>query len=682
MSSSGSPIPADAALAEIERIATVIPAAQTGAGSFSLRSLIHHRESVDQELELELVHRSFNERQVDFLALTHLGRVTGVCSRLRLGFMLGSRFGFSLYSRSPARQAQVPNPLIFDESLPTHQVLDRALARRDEEFHEDVVLIDAHGVLLGLIPVDALARLQSQLVTQQVEELRRRALDLFQANHALRQSRGLYSSLFESHSLGVALLDVQGGVHEHNHRLAELVNFPAGETRPSLLERLAPADRRGFTELLELHARGAPATATREFTLSVPSRGSRNFRCTFGWVRETGQICVCLDDVTEQRELERRLLKQEKQSLLDTLVGGVAHELNNKLTPVMGFAELVRQSKEDSIRLYGDLMVKSVTEAAAIIRQLLQLSKPSAAELRSLDLRSILEEALVMLRFQLRESQVTVRTTLPPTPVMVRADGSQLKQVVFNLVINALQALGKQPTGVLEVGVWTEAGSGQVRVIDNGPGIPPENLERIFDPFFTTKGPDKGTGLGLSVCSSIVRQHGGEISVHSRLGAGATFVVSLPLQSDSASVSASPVPRFETEPARPLTRHRVLVADDEIVIRRLLQEILAGRFGCRVDVVADGFEALERLASGTYSLLISDVRMPGMSGTELFQKLRQTQPELTERMIFITGHPGEKALQTELEQSGVPVVLKPFSVGDLVAACEPFLRDHPVPAER
>jgi hypothetical protein len=183
------------------------------AEATSLHSLVHHSGGVEDHTPLEHVHEIFEEKRVDFLALVRDGRVTGLCSRLRLGILLGSRFGFALDSRSPAHIAQVAHPLVFGESAPVRQVLDRALARRGDEFHEDVALVDEAGGLLGLVPVDMLARLQSQLVAEQVGDLRRQHLELFQAGHALRQSQGLYLGLFEGHALGVALLDGQGCVH-------------------------------------------------------------------------------------------------------------------------------------------------------------------------------------------------------------------------------------------------------------------------------------------------------------------------------------------------------------------------------------------------------------------------------------------------------------------------------------
>jgi signal transduction histidine kinase len=646
----------------------------------SLRSLVHHSGWVPSHAPLEGVLKTFTDSGVDFLALVSEGTVSGVCSRLQLGTLLGSRFGFALYSRSPAHTAQVEHPLVFAETTPVREVLDRALARRGDEFHEDVVLVDAGHALLGLIPVDALARLQSKLVADQVAELRRQHLGLFTAQHALRQSHGLYLGLFENHALGVALLDGHGRVHEHNRRLAELLKVgPEEWARFSLADGMAESERADFLTLLHAQAGGGCAPVTREVTLAIAGVGARRFRCSLGWIRETGQICACFDDITEQRAIERHLLRQEKQTLLDTLVGGIAHELNNKLTPVQGFSELIALGADPQMRQFADLITRSVDEAAGIIRQLLQLSKPTpgAEAMQTIDLRTVADEALSMLRFEVREARCTVRRVFAAEPVWVRADPAQIKQVLINLALNALQATGRSARASLEVRVATEGRFSRVTVSDNGVGIPPENLGRIFDPFFTTKGPDRGTGLGLSVCFSIVRQHGGEISVESAPGAGASFTVSLP--ADAPALQALFLPEA-TEPetgARAETAprgQRVLVVDDELVVRRLIQEVLVAQFGCEIDAVQSGLEALECLARTPYTLVISDIRMPDMNGTELFLWLREAQPAMARRFIFVTGHAGDQALEGEIAQWGAPVLAKPFTLAKLAEACAPYLR--------
>ncbi|HVS51156.1 MAG TPA: ATP-binding protein [Opitutaceae bacterium] len=657
--------------------------AALAAEATALVSLIHHSQQVEAGLALELAYGAFRERKVDFMAVVRDGAVIGLCARGQIGFVMGSRFGFALYSQSPVESVMVPTPLIVAQGTPVRVLLDRALARHGDAFHEDVALVDDQRGLIGLIQAETLAQLQSRLVAEQLEALRRQHetlrrqnLELFRANHAVRQSQGLYLGLFEGHTLGVALLDARGGIHEHNRRLGELLGF--GDSPASLISLAAWVDekeRAAFLALLQLHATGKAAPASREFTLQVNGRGPRLFRCSLGWIKETGQVCACLDDITDQRLLERNLLRQEKQTLLDTLVGGIAHELNNKLTPVMGFAELLAGDAPADARKHAVWIRKSVEEAAHIIRQLLQLSKPSSPVLEPVDLRTVIEETLVMVRFQLRYGGCETRTILPAEPVWVRGDPGQLKQVAINLVLNALQAMEQTPGAALTVGLRTAGNRALLEVVDNGCGIPRENLERIFDPFFTTKGPERGTGLGLSICFSLVRQHGGEIAVESEPGKGSQFTVVLPLEDARAAFAAGSV--LEEARGRALpdvpAGQRVLVVEDEDVVRKLLQEMLRTQFGCQVDEAANGAEGLAMLGQHEFALVISDIQMPVMNGTEFYRRLCEARPALAARFIFITGYSGPRAVESEIAQWNVPVIAKPFTLSSLATVCGPLL---------
>jgi signal transduction histidine kinase len=656
---------------------------ELSAEKIDLESLIHHYSSVAHDLPLEEVHRIMREQSFDYFAIIREGRVTGLCSRARVGFVLGSRFGFALNSRSPAYAAQVAHPLVFTSETPVRLLLDIALARPAEEFHEDIVLVDNEHHLLGLIPVQAMARLQSRLVGEQLgalrsqhETMRRQNLDLFQANHALRQAQGLYRSLFESNATGVALLDLHGVVQAHNRRFAELLHIPLpSQARFSLLELVSLHEQFDFREMLQAHERIGAQPTTKEFHLELGNRGMRLFRIATGWVQETGQICACIDDISEQRAIERHLQREEKQLLLDTLVGGIAHELNNKLTPVMGFAQLLELEVGARGLVYTQYIGKSVQEAANIIRQLLQLSKPETGQPEVLNLGRVLEESLLMLKFQLREARVRLELPECPAAAVVFADPSQVKQVLMNLVINAVHAMAGRPEPKLTITLGRKSGFGCIEVTDNGVGMSPQIMERIFDPFFTTKQPDKGSGLGLSICYSLVHQQGGKISVDSKPGVGASFTVSLPLAASDLEEFPPPMhPSVVVEiPPRVGTLRRVLIVEDEDVVRKLLQEVFRTRLSCRVDVAVNGAEGLRIALLNRYDLVVSDVRMPEMSGPEFLLHLRETQPDIVGRFVLVTGHEGEENLSDVMAHWKVPLIQKPFSVQQLIDVCGSLL---------
>jgi two-component system cell cycle sensor histidine kinase/response regulator CckA len=657
--------------------------AELGTASINLESLVHHREAVDAGDHLEQVQQKFRLTAVDYLVVERQGRVIGLCSRGQVGFVMGSRFGFAIYSKDCIDTVMVARPLIVVKGSPVRDVLQSALVRDGDDFKEDVVLVDSDRRLVGLIKVEVLAQLQSRLVNEQLSELQRQHvtlrqqnLELFRADNAARQSKGLYLGLFASHTLGVALLDKHGGIHEHNRRFSQLLDIgDSTSAAGSLTEWISEDERASFLSLIAAHALETAAPANHEFTFNIPGRDTRIFRCSMGWIKETGQICACFDDLTDQRALERKLLRQEKQTLLDTLVGGIAHELNNKLAPIMGFSELLKENANAADSEQLSLIVGSVEEAARIIRQLLELSKPASQSARALDLRSVAEETLSILRYQLRETGCSVRTLFPANPVLVMGDTGQLKQVFLNLVLNALHAMEGRQGPELTVEVRASGREAAMVVSDNGCGIEARNMSRIFDPFFTTKGPEKGTGLGLSVCFSIVRQLGGDIKVESEPGVGTRFTVALRHEPGIVLIADLQKSSSDFLPHRAAFDTRVLIVEDDVVLRRLLQEILCSKFGCRVELATNGLEGLEALKRSEFSMVLADIRMPVMSGTEFYLHLRELYPALARKFIFITGYPGDKEMEAEITRWNVPVVAKPFNLARLAEVCRPFLQN-------
>jgi two-component system NtrC family sensor kinase len=207
---------------------------------------------------------------------------------------------------------------------------------------------------------------------------------------------------------------------------------------------------------------------------------------------------------------------------------------------------------------------------------------------------------------------------------------------------------------------------------DSGHGIRQEHLNRVFDPFFTTKGPDRGTGLGLSVCYSIVRQHGGNIQFESVAGLGTRFRITLPaseLPIRALEAEIIPLNGQQFHAVQMDRRLRALVVDDESYITGLVQEALRLRMGLIVQRVSTSRDALGHLSDGHYDLVISDIRMPGFDGFELYAWICSHCPELREKFLFITGDAGGAELDARLEALGTPVLQKPFSIEDLLMHC-------------
>jgi signal transduction histidine kinase/CheY-like chemotaxis protein len=660
-----------------------------------LADLVAHRTAVRPSLTVSQVYDLFQRQPHEFLAVTDEGLVVGVVSRGHVGFLLGGRFGFAIFGRQSIGLHLLPRYLAVSQSTPLLEVFSAALSREGDYFYEDVVLVDEAGIFCGMIPVPTLVQLQTRLITKQIHlaerqqvELQEKNQQLFRHVNELRQSRGRYEILFKNSALGVLLLDRHGLIETCNERLEHLLGMeiPAAAGPASLTDLISGGDRERFLDLLHqletLPAAAAPAGG--EFTLALPGRGPRLFKFFLSWIQETGQICALVDDITEQRVLERRLQQKEKSVLLESLVGGIAHEINNKLSPIMGFAELVANEVRNvpstrDLRRYCQIIRDSAMESASIIRQLLQLSRPGKAEFTRCDLKQMVQDAVELLRFRLRELDCQLQLSLPPHECPMQADAAQFKQVILNLILNAADAMEGRPQRRLHVRIIVSGKHYHLLVADTGHGIKPEHLPRIFDPFFTTKAPDRGTGLGLSVCFSAVKQHEGDISVSETSPQGTTFKVTLPA---GEVAPALPAPHALLSAGADQAFHdcRVLIADDEEFVSGMVQEVLRTNLGCQIDKALDGAKAIEWINKTEYDLILSDVRMPKLDGFGLLDWVKNHRPALAARFIFMTGDAGSAELNRKLETADLTVLRKPFDIETLLQTCRRILRPAAAPA--
>ena len=664
-----------------------------------LSQLLEHRESVQATELVENVYNWFQRHQQEYIGVLNGKQFVGLVSRGQVGFLLGARFGIAIYGRQPIGSHTIEHSLHVSCSTPLLAVLNEALSRAGDLFYDDVALVDEAGDYLGIITVPTLVQWQSQLIQEKTRqaEVHKMALEeknqhLFRSLNELRQSRGRYEILFENSAFGVALLNAQGEMETCNRQLESLLGLeqkpgPASFELRDMSAYLVPKERAAFLRLLQEHEENPTVTAARtsEFMLQLPDRGPRLFKFFSNWVRETGQICLLMNDITEQRVLEHRLVQKEKSALLDSLVGGIAHEINNKLAPIVGYTdllllELANLKEVEILGPYCHTIREAAMESAKIIRQLLQLSRPLSRELVVIDLCDLFNEVRALVTFRLRESGCRVETVFPPAPARVYADTTQIKQVLINLIFNGLDAMEQAPEKRLRLSLTTADGSVIFRVADTGHGIKPENLNRIFDPFFTTKPPDRGPGLGLSVCLSIVKSHYGEIAVESVPGAGTEFIITLPRATDEQLARQIETGRRLDAPSERAAlalpaggRLRILIADDEAFITSMVQEALRRGLPCLVERVESGLRAVTRLQQEDFNLVISDVRMAGMDGFALFEWILKHQPHLAGRFLFITGDAGSPDLNEKLESMSVPVLRKPFEIETLLQLCHKLL---------
>lgn len=640
-------------------------------GEQDLRALIAHEESVSETATLEDVYTYFQQCEHEYVAVLR-GRIpVGLCSRSRVGFMMGSRFGFALNSCLPIAQGAVQPALLHPVDAPLVVLLQTALARDAAEFHHDVALVDEDGTYLGLIPVHRLAQTQTALFARQLQwhheqqqELRSTNVSLFRHVNELRQSEARYRSLFESPTTSFALLNQDGMIAAANPRVSAylgLVRNVPSRFRDYVLERHQAVFDGALSEA------SVPLAAARvsEICLRIPTRGERITRISVAWVPEIGQWALSLEDVTDERALQMRAHEKEKRSLLESLVGGVAHELNNKLTPILGFTGLIDgEISGEAAAGYAKLIGQSAQEAARIIQQLLHLSKPVRPQRELCCAKDLVEDTLAILKFRLRDAQVIVKCDLTEAPVQMYADPGQIKQVLINLCANAIDAMAECSLRQLTFRVVQQDCGVAITVRDTGVGISRENRDRIFHPFFTTKGPSKGTGLGLSISAAVVSQHGGRITLESTPGRGSEFTVWIP-------AGTNDIPAVSSDGSEPPGRRvklsgPVLVVEDEEVIARLVMEIVRQFFDCEVEHVLDGLQAVRRCQRGRVGVVISDLRMPVMNGLELYQRLRDADSGFSGPFVVMSGNDSAPEFRVPLKAAGVPMLPKPFTPEQLV----------------
>ena len=345
-------------------------------------------------------------------------------------------------------------------------------------------------------------------------------------------------------------------------------------------------------------------------------------------------------DITERRAAEAEIARQrealhqrEKLTALGSLLAGVAHELNNPLSVVVGRALLLEEDVNDPRHAASLAKLRVAAERCGrIVKTFLAMARAKPQQRRPVSANRLIDAALDLAGYGLRSAGVEVERDFEPDLPPVSADEDQLHQVFLNLLLNAQQALrdAPQPRRIL-LATSCEGGRVRIEVADTGPGIPPDLRSRVFEPFFTTKPTGAGTGIGLSFCHAVIGAHDGTIEAGERPGGGALFTVRLP-----AVDVIVPAPELLPGAFASPGQARILVVDDEPDILALLDEILS-RDGYTIERAASGREALEQVACGRFDLVISDVRMPDGDGRELYRSLCDRHPELARRVLILTG---------------------------------------------
>ena len=401
-----------------------------------------------------------------------------------------------------------------------------------------------------------------------------------------------------------------------------------------------------------------------------------------GFLDMAGELREMRDSL-EQKVRERtaqleaahsELIQAAKLSSLGQLVSGVAHEINNPLTSILGFSELALSQPGVASQLRAPLQTirNEALRLKNVVANLSSFARRGPQHTALLDLREVLNRLMDLRRYQLFASNIALHYDRPAAPVWVTGERDHLVQVIFNLVLNAEQAIQScRARGDIWLACGVEAGCAWASVRDNGAGMSPAVRQCIFDPFFTTKSVGEGTGLGLSISHGIIRQHRGAIVVESVEGRGTTMRISLPLADPPKESSVEPL----TDPAERVVAGEVvtasglcaLVIDDEPVISELVGDFLESR-GWRHTSLNDPTAVEANLELQQFDLVICDLKMPGRNGLEVLRLLRQMRPELARRFLLMTGNIADTAEKQSDELAGVPILRKPFTLAALAEA--------------
>jgi CheY-like chemotaxis protein len=372
-------------------------------------------------------------------------------------------------------------------------------------------------------------------------------------------------------------------------------------------------------------------------------------------------------DITQVKkaEEEKRLLQEKAEissrlASVGEMAAGIAHEINNPLTGVIGFSDmLLERELPQDMREQVEIIASGSRRVADIVKRLLTFARQHKPAKAMVNVNELIENTLNMRNYVLKTYNIDVNVQYDTNIPLINIDPGQIQQVFLNLIINAEYSMKKtDKPGKLKI--VTEKIGDRIRISfsDNGTGIAHENIKKLFQPFFTTKPVGEGTGLGLSLSRSIITEHGGTIHAESELNKGATFIVELPITQDNSHEELiKSCSYFQAK--ENVNKINILVVDDEPTVRQFVKSTL-NTSNYNVDVTENPYEAIQKIALNNYDLVIIDIRMPGMSGQELFERIINDKPYMSKKILFTTGDSANIEVKDFLQKYKLHSISKPF----------------------
>ncbi len=492
-------------------------------------------------------------------------------------------------------------------------------------------------------------------------------LTVVERTRKIEESHEYLKNIFENASDIIFTIDNEGRFIFLNKRVEDL-GYTKDELVGQVFDSLLMSEEaiRAFVQVLK---QGEKKTLEMEFKGKDGTVWQT--LCSFTPLRSSSEGIIGLlgvaKDITERKMFEKRLLQSEKLASLVTFVSGIAHELNNRLLPILVYSELLQESslEEKDLKLIKTVN-RSAIGAKRIVESLLRFSRQDKPHKSSVNINLILQNVISLLHYRLSSSAITLNTDLDDAMPVIFADERQIEQVFVNIINNACDALEEtgEAGGILNIKSYHKNNEISIDIINNGPEIPREIISKIFDPFFTSKEVGKGTGLGLSLCYGIIREHGGEITVSSETGR-THFTIRLPISSiEDASYYSLQDTVEEIAAIHDVKKRKILIVDDEDDQLDVMKHILGDKYN--VTGAASGNEAINKLNDEVYDMIICDIKMPGIDGAGVYEWVCKNKPHMEKKMLFSTGDVLGGKADKLINMIGDNYIIKPYNMEELL----------------
>jgi PAS domain S-box-containing protein len=488
---------------------------------------------------------------------------------------------------------------------------------------------------------------------------------------ALKESEGKFRDFFETSRDIVFITSHDGTILDINSAFEEILGYTREESLAWNVSSFykEPKERDKFREVI------GGGGFVKDYEAILRRKDGTYLDCLITAVVRKDQNGTIVGyqgtirDVSEKKRMERQLIRAEKLSSLGGILSGVAHEMNNPLTSIIGISQIIMRGPiPENLREKLEIIHRESFRTSKIIQGLLTFAREHKPERKMILVNKIIEESYRLREYEFRVDNIAIKMELSPDIPFTAADPYQLQQVFVNLINNSHHALTSGGGTVLTIRSFTRDNEIVIEFEDDGPGIPEKDIGFIFDPFFTTKEVGKGTGLGLSIVYGIINEHDGKIEVTSPPGKGAIFSIRLPVI--KKITDAAPSVRKPAD--RPQVGKNVLVVEDEESLRLMIGEVLE-QDGYRVHLCDGGQQAIDMLKLKRFDGVITDMKMPGIGGKDLYTFVQKYYPDIAGRVLFITGDVLSKDTQAFLKITGNVYLEKPFEIEVLLARLDEML---------